>query len=669
MKRLSIAVDRRRQLDPARLRMLDDTLAVLAQDYQVAHDQRDVGDASSDYAPNHDALIDDDSNNASNTQALRNHALSDHALRGDALTDDVLTDTGVVFGLDEPDRDLVLISAAADLDANIALAYGLLRGGTAAGRVSVGLALELIGLSSLSPDAGARLGASGVLRRSGLLEADGAGPWLSREIWCPERVVNHLRQWNAPDPAIAAHVTDAVPLPLPGSSIVATALEAGTALVWVHSPVGAAGSCMAAAAVQQINVRALVVTVPVEIGGPNAVEFLRTALREAALLGSCLLLDRAERLGGGDNAPLARLLAAPVVPVIAVSQQPIDPAWVTELRPLLIDAPRLDPESRERLWHVVTGTELPAGALTGLRLSPEGLLQTARYAADLATGDRGPDADEVRRAARVVGGVNAPATDVGLDDLVLPEDVAAGIERLVGWARHRDDLITTGLVPRAGGRGGGITALFSGSPGTGKTLAAHVVAAELGMDIIRVDLSAIVDKYIGEAQKNLEEVFHRAESLNVVLFFDEADALFGKRSEVKDAHDRYANQEVAYLLQRMELFDGITILATNLRGNLDPAFSRRLSFIVHFPDPDARTRERLWRVHLDRLGGQDPADPVDPGRLARHVELTGGDIRNIVVAAGYDAAIDGARPGMRHVLAAATREYSKLGRRIPAGGL
>lgn len=656
VKRLSIAVDRRRQLDPARLRMLDDTLAALTQDYPGGRESQ-----GSD------------------------GVLTDGVLTDDVLSDDVLTDTGLIFGLDEPDRDLIVISAGADLDANIALAYGLLRGGTAPGRASIGLALELIGLSSLSADAGARLGASGILRRSALLETDETGPWLSRDIWCPERVVNHLRRWNAPDPAVAEHITDAVPLSLPGSSTVATALEAGSTLVWVHSPVGTAGSCMAAAALQQIDVRTLMVTVPAETGGPQAVEFVRVALREAALLGSCLMLDHADRLGGGDNAALGRLLAAPVVPVIAVSQQPIDPAWLTALRPLLVDAPRLDPESRERLWRVVTGTELPSGALTGLRLSPDGLQQTARYALDLARDNArdscgenggeagrpasGPDAEQVRRAARAVGGMNAPATDVGLDDLVLPADVSAGIERLVGWARHRDDLITTGLVPRAGGRGGGITALFSGSPGTGKTLAAHVVAAELGMDIIRVDLSAIVDKYIGETQKNLEQVFHRAESLNVVLFFDEADALFGKRSEVKDAHDRYANQEVAYLLQRMELFDGITILATNLRGNLDPAFSRRLSFIVHFPDPDATTRERLWRVHLDRLGRQDPGDLVDPARLARHVELTGGDICNIVVAAGYDAAIDGALPGMRHVLAAATREYSKLGRRVPAGGL
>ena len=168
-------------------------------------------------------------------------------------------------------------------------------------------------------------------------------------------------------------------------------------------------------------------------------------------------------------------------------------------------------------------------------------------------------------------------------DLVLPEHAAASLRQLVSWARVRDQVTARGPL-RA--KGSGIAALFTGSPGTGKTLAANVIAEELSIDLFQVDLSAIVDKYIGETEKNLERVFQSAEALNVVLFFDEADALFGSRSEVRDSRDRYANQEVAYLLQRMEQFDGITILATNLRGNLDQAFSRRMSFIVHFPDPD-----------------------------------------------------------------------------------
>ncbi|MFC6342073.1 ATP-binding protein, partial [Nocardioides hankookensis] len=177
-------------------------------------------------------------------------------------------------------------------------------------------------------------------------------------------------------------------------------------------------------------------------------------------------------------------------------------------------------------------------------------------------------------------------------------------------------------------------ALFAGGPGTGKTLAAHVVADELGLDLMQVDLPSVVSKYIGETEKNLERVFQEAESLNALLFFDEADSLFGSRSEVKDARDRYANQEVSYLLQRMEHFDGITVLATNLRGNVDPAFARRLHFIVTFPDPDEATRKELWSHHLAQLPSTDPADPLDPTALAT-LDLAGGGIRNVVLSAAY----------------------------------
>jgi SpoVK/Ycf46/Vps4 family AAA+-type ATPase len=188
------------------------------------------------------------------------------------------------------------------------------------------------------------------------------------------------------------------------------------------------------------------------------------------------------------------------------------------------------------------------------------------------------------------------------------------------------------------------------------------------MDLFQVELSSVVDKYIGETEKNLERVFQAAESLDVVLFFDEADALFGSRSEVHDARDRYANQEIAYLLQRMEQFDGITILATNLRGNLDRAFSRRMSFIISFPDPDPVIRRRLWEHHLAQLQTFDADDPIALDFLAETAELTGGDIRNIVRAAAFDAVGAGEPVGMRHIAVATLAEYQKLGRVLPEHG-
>jgi SpoVK/Ycf46/Vps4 family AAA+-type ATPase len=314
-------------------------------------------------------------------------------------------------------------------------------------------------------------------------------------------------------------------------------------------------------------------------------------------------------------------------------------------------------------------------ALATLRLAPEEVAETARHATRLgASRSQGMSVALVRDAARVLGAaanadkgaVARRSSDVAsFDDLVLPEQIADELHRLVAWARHRDEVVSRGDVHGKAGKGVGLAALFTGSPGTGKTLAAHVVADELGLELFQVDLSGVVDKYIGETEKNLERIFHDAESRNLVLFFDEADALFGTRSSVKDARDRYANQEVSYLLQRMEHYDGITILATNLRGNLDAAFTRRMQFLVHFPDPDADTRMRLWEQHLLQAGELDRDDPIDTAILAKTVELAGGDIRNIVLGAAYDAVSAGQTVGMRHLRAATVREFRKLSRRLP----
>lgn len=201
-------------------------------------------------------------------------------------------------------------------------------------------------------------------------------------------------------------------------------------------------------------------------------------------------------------------------------------------------------------------------------------------------------------------------------------------------------------------------ALFAGDSGTGKTMSAEVIAGALGLDLYTVDLATVVDKYVGETEKNLERIFTEAAGVNGVLLFDEADAVFGKRSEVKDAHDRYANVESAYLLQRMETFDGLAVLATNLRANLDEAFTRRLDLVVDFPLPGAEQREALW----DRcLGTALPrAGDMDLAFCARAFELAGGDIRSAAVTAAYLAA-EAERPvSMADLVAAVAREYRKL---------
>jgi SpoVK/Ycf46/Vps4 family AAA+-type ATPase len=206
----------------------------------------------------------------------------------------------------------------------------------------------------------------------------------------------------------------------------------------------------------------------------------------------------------------------------------------------------------------------------------------------------------------------------------------------------------------------GVTALFAGDSGTGKTLSAEVVAADLGLDLYLIDLATVVDKYIGETEKNLDRIFSEADRVNGVLLFDEADAIFGKRSEVKDARDRYANVEIAYLLQRMERFDGLAVLTTNLRANLDEAFLRRLDVIVDFALPEEADRLRLWDLHLPPAVPR--ADDVDLEFLAAAFKLSGGNIRNICVAAAFYAVAEDRALTMLDLVRGTEREYQKLGR-------
>jgi SpoVK/Ycf46/Vps4 family AAA+-type ATPase len=232
---------------------------------------------------------------------------------------------------------------------------------------------------------------------------------------------------------------------------------------------------------------------------------------------------------------------------------------------------------------------------------------------------------------------------------------------------HAERVLGTWGFGRKLSLGRGVSVLFAGPSGTGKTMAAEVIAGDLGLDLYRIDLSTIVSKYIGETERNLERVFTAAESANVILFFDEADAVFGRRSEVRDSHDRYANLEVAYLLQRMEQYDGLAILATNLRENLDEAFVRRLEFVVTFPFPDEAHRRRLWEIHLPPDAPR--ADDLDLAHLAARFRLSGGNIKNVTLAAAFLAAAEDRPIGMAHLLRAVQREHQKLGRIVPEADL
>jgi hypothetical protein len=248
------------------------------------------------------------------------------------------------------------------------------------------------------------------------------------------------------------------------------------------------------------------------------------------------------------------------------------------------------------------------------------------------------------------------------NDIILPADQLQLLHEIVDTIRRRPKVLDEWGIGQKLASSRGVTVLFAGAPGTGKTMAAEVMAAELGLDLYKIDLSTVISKYIGETEKNLERIFNEAEASNAILFFDEADALFGKRSEVRDSHDRYANVEISYLLQRMEAYNGVTILATNLRSNLDEAFTRRLQFAVDFPFPEEADRLRIWKTlfppEVPREAG------IDLPLLARRFKLAGGNIRNILVTAAYLAASDGGAVNMTHLLHGTRRELQKMGRLV-----
>ncbi|WP_134765059.1 ATP-binding protein [Nocardioides sp. 1609] len=568
------------------------------------------------------------------------------------------------FGLTAVETALLEVAAAAEQSVAGHLLLGLLSGDDRPGRPTVALALELAGVGVDARSAHRRLGPRAALVRYGLVRAVGADVLLSRRLVLDDRVAAYLAEDDVPSRTTLSMLLDAVPVELEGTDEVVAALRADHGLVWVHAPGGGAGAAMAAAACARLDVPCLVADLGRLDPSVSVEDGVAGLVLEAGLAGSVLIVLGAERARPEQWGHAA-------VPVCAVSSDPWDPGWSGDL-PVTVLAPRLSVAQRQELWRPLLGEASTSREITTMPLSPEQIVAVGRHATATAAvnGEGRVSAERVRHSARTLSrgrSVRANASSAAtLDDLVLPPAALGEVRRLLDWARYRDEVVALGPLHGKGGKGIGICALFSGPPGTGKTLAAHVIADSLGMDLYQVDLSSIVDKYIGETEKNLEKAFVEAEATNAVLFFDEADALFGSRSAVNDAKDRYANQEIAYLLQRMEQFDGITVLASNLRGNLDPAFARRLHFMVAFPDPDVDTRRRLWEHHLAGLD-LDPADPIDVDWLCATVEMAGRDIRNMVLAAVYSAVGESVPLGMRHVDDAVRREHLKLGRRPPTG--
>jgi hypothetical protein len=572
------------------------------------------------------------------------------------------------FGLSGLDVVFLLVALAPDLDRAFEACYGYLNDDVTRRRATVGLALELAGLSGLDADGRGRFGATAPLLAGGLVVLeDTERPLLTRALRVPDRVAAYLIGDDAPDDALVDMITvvepdTRVPPRVAGvPPAFVAALASGPLLAHLLERRPGAADALAVAALHAAGRAA----VSVDITGATHEQITSLAqviVREARLRGAGLVLNLVEP---AEPEPLCH----PEVPVLLVGEARFGPA--SRRRPLVVDVGSAGDHAA--LWRTELGDvapDLDLGAVTApYRMTSRAVRAAARTARSLADVDgTAVTAAHIHRGARLENvatmgtGVRRVEPSVCWDHLVLPAEPSARLRELVDRVRHRDRVLGTWRLRIGGGRGQGVTALFAGESGTGKTLAAEVIARELGLDLYVTELSALVDKYVGETEKNLERLFAQAERVSAVLLFDEADAVFGKRSETKDAHDRYANMESSYLLQRLESFDGVAVLTTNLRGNIDDAFTRRFDLVVDFPFPDKELRRALWKGCLS-----DPvpvAGDIDLDLVAGEFELAGGSIRAAAITAAYLAAAAGRPVGMGDVLAGARREYRKLGRLV-----
>jgi AAA+ superfamily predicted ATPase len=401
-------------------------------------------------------------------------------------------------------------------------------------------------------------------------------------------------------------------------------------------------------------------------------DLVRLLHREALLVGSGLYIDAAG-VELDDSAGVANvndLIDGLGGVVVLGSQHP----WQSSRSMAAVRVPKPEPGEQRELWRQALGNATSAW---------NGEVDVIVHQFDMGPGSIAHCAAAARSAARLRQRVDPTAEEVwdacrehsarpldelasrvvpchSWEDLVLPEDTRSQLREIADQATHRLQVYENWGFGAKLRRGRGITALFAGPSGTGKTLAAEILANHLRLDLYRIDLAGVMSKYIGETEKNLRRVFDAAESSGAILFFDEADALFGKRSEVRDSHDRYANIEIDFLLQRMEEYQGVAILATNMKALLDQGFLRRLRYVVDFPFPDSSLRLRIWRAMFPPRAAVAALDYASLSRL----EIAGGNIRNIVVNAAFLAAAEGLPIGMEHLLRAARREYGKLAKLI-----
>jgi ATPase family associated with various cellular activities (AAA) len=580
--------------------------------------------------------------------------------------DERIASVGALLGLEGLDLPVLALCAAPELDPRFGRLLAYLHDDVTRRLASPRLAARLLTDDPAQSDAVlGRFGVDAPLRRLGavrLLDGEPTTPVAERLVKVDDRLAGHLLgvglaasppgdrlvHPSAPDPGRAAAVGElraALDDPAFGVALLAVGADAAELLATARG-----GPVLVAPAREAASPEAA------------AAAGLRAALAGAAL---CFDLDD---LSPDDQAGVAAAIGERGAGALLCARRPDAVSAIPGLRALAVSVPEPGLVERRALWRAqVPGADVD-GVAARFRLSMAQIAHAAEVAgaSARARGNGSPDARDLERGARDASRTRLGALAVrvepraGWSDLVLPAEPLELLRSVAAFLRHRDLVLSEWGYGRAVAGGQGLKVLFAGESGTGKTMAAGVIAGDLGLDLFRIDLATVVSKYIGETEQNLDRIFAAAEGSNALLLFDEADALFGKRSEVKDAHDRYANIEVAYLLQRMEAYAGAVILATNLRSNMDDAFLRRLDVLVEFPFPEPADRRRLWRALVP---AEAPvADDVDLDLLADRFRLTGGSIRNCSVTAAFLAADEGVAIGMPQLLRAVAQELRKQGR-------
>jgi ATPase family associated with various cellular activities (AAA) len=433
----------------------------------------------------------------------------------------------------------------------------------------------------------------------------------------------------------------------------------GGAEIEIVGPPGSGRKSLAAAAAARLTPGRDLMTVPSEViaGQPDPAAAVVKEIRRSLLEGRALMWEHADVL---PPAAWGAIGSAPLTFLSSTTEVLVPPGSKAIRRTFRV--PDLMRAERIRLWTSLESAE-PPPPVRDWDLRPGEIAAAVRV---LPAGEHA-----VREVCRRMLLASTPELLTALllpyswEDLVISPRTERHLRELDAQARNRSGVLDGWGLARLTSMGRGVTALFAGPSGTGKTMAAQVLARSLGLDLYRVDLAGMVSKYIGETEKHLRQVFDACERAPILLLFDEADALFGKRTEVRDAHDRYANIEIDYILQRMETFNGTAILATNRKGDLDTAFVRRIQFIVDFFLPTPAEREHLWRLALQHALGPDGiplAGELDWQVLGSQFDLTGAGIKAAALAAAFLARTDGTRIEMTHVLAATRRELEKHGK-------